>query len=143
MARAMQDRMIEEGCCNDIVERWPSAQTAVSVIANRATPFHRDSKSRVTWYDLITSIGPYDCAPMYLSAINLRIDNFPGTMCGFSGSAFRHAVRRCELSRISIAWYMREDLRQRTGVEPASWMVQRKYRDFVGPRGIRVDPKWL
>ena len=143
MARTIQDHMIQRDCCSNTLKNWPSVQTAVSVIANRGTPFHRDSKSRVAWYDLITSIGPYTSAPLYLSPINLRVDNSPGTICAFSGLALRHAVRRCELSRICLAWYMREDMREREGVEPASWMLQGEYREFIGHRGVRVDPKWL
>ena len=139
MAKKVQESMMDRGCCAETLSQWPSVQTAVSVIANRSTPFHRDSKSRTTWFDLITSIGPYRNAPMYLSPIKIRVDNTPGTICAFSGLALRHAVRKCGESRISFAWYLREDTRRREDIAPASWMLQSEYDGFVGRRGIRVS----
>ena len=122
----------------DVISHWPSAQTAISIISNRETPFHRDEKGRMQWYDLLSSIGQYTKAPLYLSPLNIRFDNTPGSVCAFSGMALRHGVRKCAESRISIASYLRDDVREGEKIAAADWMTQSVYSSFVGPRGIRI-----
>ena len=126
------------GRSSDVIPHWPSAQTAISIISNRETPFHRDEKGRMQWYDLLASIGMYTKAPLYLSPLNIRFDNTPGTVCAFSGMALRHGVRKCAESRISIASYLRDDVREGEKIAAADWMTQNIYSPFVGPRGIRI-----
>lgn len=133
MGRDIQEKMIKRNRCASTVREWPSVMSALSIISNRETPYHRDTQSRMTWYDLLTSVGPYTIAPLYLSPFRFRIDNIPGTICAFSGMALRHGVRKCELSRISFAWYMREPVRDGEFVDPAGWMAQLVYRDLIGP----------
>ena len=130
--------MTSRGRCADTIARWPSAQTAISIISNRATPFHRDEKGRMQWYDLLTSIGTYTKAPLYLSPLNMRFDNTPGSVCFFSGMAIRHGVRKCTGSRIAIATYLRDDVREGEGITPAEWMTQTEYLPYVGRRGLRI-----
>lgn len=115
--------------------------TALSIICNRETPYHRDTQSRMQWYDILTSVGPYDIAPLYLSPLRFRANNPPGSICAFSGMGLRHGVRKCSSSRISLAWYMRESVRTGESVEPAGWMSQAVYKDLIGPItfGIRPD----
>lgn len=124
--------------CSETISRWPSVQTAISIISNRETPFHRDEKSRMQWYDMLTSIGTYSKAPLYLSPLNMRFDNLPGSVCAFSGMALRHGVRRCTGSRISIASYLRDDVREGEKVIAADWMTQKEYLPYIGHKGIRI-----
>lgn len=131
-------KMKARGRCRDAIGRWPSAQTAISIISNRATPFHRDEKSRMQWYDLLTSIGTYTKAPLYLSPLNMRFDNTPGSVCLFSGMAIRHGVRKCGGSRIAIASYLRDDVREGEKIAPADWMTQMVYFPYIGRTGIRI-----
>ena len=130
--------MKSRGLCRDALACWPSAQTAISVISNRATPFHRDEKGRMQWYDLLTSIGPYTKAPLYLSPLDIRFDNTPGSVCLFSGMAMRHGVRKCTGSRIAIASYLRDDVRAGEKIVPAEWMTQSEYNPYIGRNGIRI-----
>lgn len=140
MGRSIQDQMIRRNRCASTVRNWPSVMSALSVISNRETPYHRDNQSRMPWFDILTSVGPYTIAPLYLSPFRFRVNNTPGSICAFSGMAMRHAVRKCQLSRISFAWYMREYVRDGEFVHPAGWMVQSVYRDLIGPItfGIRT-----
>lgn len=110
----------------------------MSIISNRSTPFHRDEKGRMQWYDLLASIGTYTKAPLYLSPLNMRFDNTPGSVCFFSGMAIRHGVRKCAGSRISIATYLRDDVREGEKVTPADWMTQMQYLPYIGGRGVRI-----
>lgn len=114
--------------------------TALSIICNRETPYHRDTQSRMQWYDLLTSVGPYTIAPLYLSPFRFRINNPPGSMSAFSGMAMRHGVRKCARARISLAWYMRESVRAGEFVEPAGWMSQTVYRELIGPITFGIRP---
>ena len=140
MGHEIHESMIRRNRCGPTISRWPSIQTAISIISNRSTPFHRDEKSQMQWYDLLCSVGEYDKAPLYLSPINVRVDNLPGSVCAFSGMALRHGVRKCSGSRISFAWYLRDDVRRGEGVEPADWMTQRYYDSYIGWKGTRI--KW-
>lgn len=79
------------------------------------------------WYDMVTSVGPYHIAPLYLEPFKYRVDNSPGTICAFSGMAMRHGVRKCSQARISFAWYMRENVREGQRIAPAGWMRQDVY----------------
>ncbi|KIK71975.1 hypothetical protein PAXRUDRAFT_181519, partial [Paxillus rubicundulus Ve08.2h10] len=40
-----------------IIPEWPTVYSVVSVIANRATPFHRDLSCQVQWLDMLETIG--------------------------------------------------------------------------------------
>ena len=132
MAWRAKKTMAHNNCCKDTLDMWPSVFTAMSIISNRETPFHRDSQSRMCWYDILTSVGPYNDAPVYLSPFGIRISNTPGTICAFSGMALRHAVRYTAQPRISIASYLRENVRAGAHVQPAGWMSQSVYRNITG-----------
>ena len=132
MGRQIHAQLLSKDLCKETVESWPSVFTALSVITNRSTPYHRDDQGNWSWYDMLTSIGPYDVAPLYVSPFRFRIDNVPGSLCAFSGMGLRHGVRECDRPRISFAWYMRENVRVGAGIPSASWMTQSCYTSRVG-----------
>jgi hypothetical protein len=43
----------------DVLLKWTSVFSGISVICNHLTPEHRDDQSRHHWYDLVVSLGPY------------------------------------------------------------------------------------
>ena len=128
----IHNQLITKQICSKDILAWPSMFSALSIISNRSTPFHRDDQGGVAWYDILTSIGQYVKAPLYLSPFAFRIDNCPGTLCAFSGMSLRHGVRKCKESRISFAWYMREKIRVGEGIPAAGWMRQGWYSEVVG-----------
>ena len=132
MGKEIKRRAMGEGHCISPLEEWASVYTAMTVLANRSTRYHRDTGSRFEWYDLLTSLGPYNQAPLYIGPIGLRINNPPGTVCAFSGMALSHAVREICSSRISMAFYIREDMRAGFGVQPAPFMTQNKFEKYLG-----------
>ena len=137
MAYEIKQNMMEDGICTNELEQWASVYTAATIISNRETPFHRDLGSRVEWYDLLTSFGPYTRAPLFMDPIGIRVNNPPGTVCAFSGMALSHSVRRILTSRISMALYLRENMREGADVDPAFWMNQMQFEAFMG--GDRGD----
>lgn len=126
---AMQDTP----SCAEGLDKWGSVFTAATIIANRQTPFHRDLGGRPEFYDLLTSVGPYPAAPMYLRPIGVKASNVPGTVCAFSGFALGHAVRRIPFSRLSLALYLRDNVREGANRGAPEWMNQRVYEEFIGP----------
>lgn len=132
MSRTTKQSMLTSGICSDVLQQWPSVFTAVSVITNRATPYHRDISTAWEWYDLILSFGPYRTAPLYLPILGVRVNNSPGTVCAFSGRALRHGVRRIDSARISIAFYTRKNVQEGEKVQPVGWMHQSEYEDDIG-----------
>ena len=133
MAKKIKDRAIRDGHCTSPLQQWASVYTAATILANRSTRYHRDLGSRYEWYDILTSFGPYVQAPLYLAPIGLRINNYPGTVCAFSGMAFSHTVRSISSSRLAMALYMREDMREGFAVPPSPFMHQHDFERYIGP----------
>ncbi|KAG2365340.1 hypothetical protein BDR07DRAFT_1246032, partial [Suillus spraguei] len=90
--------------------KWSSVFSALSIISNRETPFHRDSLSRMQWFDVLTSVGRYSHARMTLSSLQIELNYDPGVMVGMSGRAVRHGVHKVDGDRICWAWYMRDNV---------------------------------
>jgi hypothetical protein len=106
---------------------WPSVFNAVTILSNRETPLHRDNYSREQWYDILTTIGPYQQATLELPGIGLKLQYNPGTVVGFSGKILRHGVPQCDGERVCLAYYMRDKVHERMGVEAAQWMKYKRY----------------
>lgn len=140
MAYKIKMRLMESSDCENTLRKWGTVYTAATVIANRRTPYHRDNGSRVEWYDMLTSYGPYDKAPFHLEPLGLRINNPPGTICAFSGRAIRHGVRKIEQPRISLALYLRDNVRDGADVDSAGWMTQQSFEPLVGPKRGSLRP---
>jgi hypothetical protein len=106
---------------------WPSVFNAVTVLSNRETPYHRDNYSRPQWYDILTTVGPYQSAMLDFPGIGVRLPYKSGTVVGLSGKILRHGVEHCEGERVCLAYYMRDKVHERMGVEAAQWMKQGYY----------------
>lgn len=133
MAKWMKNSMIASGDCEDALGRWPMVFTAISVISNRESPFHRDLHESWKWFDFLLSFRPYQHAPLYLANLGIRVNNPPGTICIFGGRALWHGVRRVS-PRITLALYMRKNIQKELGIQSASWMTQHEYDSFIGSK---------
>lgn len=109
------------------LEYWPSVFNAVTALSNRETPFHRDNYSRAQWYDLLTTIGPYQDAVMEFPGLGMKLRYNSGTVVGFSGKIVRHGVGDCKGDRVCLAYYMRDKVHERMGIEAAQWMKEAYY----------------
>lgn len=125
---------------------WPTLFNAVTIVANRQCPLHREPEGSYPWYDILVSIGSYKTAPMYLRSLGFQVLNGPGTIVGFSGKTVCHGVADAAGHRICHAFYMRESIQDFLGVRPANWMTQEVYRPWVGEKwrknmfGMARDP---
>jgi hypothetical protein len=120
-------RLRDETDLGAVLCRWPTVFNGIAVISNRETPGHRDNNSRAEWYDILMTIGPYEDAVLELSGVGLRFRYNSGTMMQFGGRLLRHGVSRTEGERVCLAFYMRDNVHERMGVQAAPWMTHYYY----------------
>jgi hypothetical protein len=114
-----------------IARLWQSVYTGISVIGNRVTRSHRDSKGRPEWYDLLANYADEDvgAAPhLLIKDVGLDLKYSSGTVVGLCGSILEHEVRHWGAGdRVCLAHFMRESVRKRLDVPPAGWVTQSMY----------------
>ena len=65
---------------------WTSPFSALSVITNRNTPAHRDTKGRNEWLDFVVALGEDDSVGiMTFLGLGLSVGYNPGTIIGIAG----------------------------------------------------------
>ena len=113
----------------DIAENWQSVYSGISVICNRITPYHRDSKGRPEWYDTLVSYsGPSACPLLSIEDIGLQLKYSSGTVVSLCGTILKHQVLSWGIGdRVCYAHFMRESVRKRLDVAPAGWVKQDIY----------------
>ncbi|EIW75518.1 hypothetical protein CONPUDRAFT_65475, partial [Coniophora puteana RWD-64-598 SS2] len=102
-------------------EQWACVFNAVSALANRETPFHRDGLGAFPWYDILLTVGRYTGGQLSLPALGIDLDYSPGTVVPLCGNILRHGVPHCEGERICLAYYMREAVHKWAGTGNAGW----------------------
>lgn len=113
----------------EISQRWQSVYSGISVISNRSTPSHRDSKGRLEWYDtLVSYAGPGARPLLTIKDLGLHLKYSSGTVVGLCGTILEHQVSSWGVGdRVCYAHFMRENVRERLGVQPAGWVNQEMY----------------
>ena len=114
---------------SDVATLWQSVCTGISVICNRGTPLHRDTKGRPEWYDILLNYHETGPIPrLFLEDIGLDLEYSSGTVVGFCGSILKHGVELPGVqNRICYAHFMRESVRARFKIEPAGWVYRESY----------------
>ena len=112
-----------------IAEKWQSVYTGISIISNRFTPSHRDTKGRPEWFDLLVSYAGRGSRPrLVIKDLGLDFQYSSQTVVALCGSIFEHGVSSWGVGdRVCYAHFMREDVRKRLGVSPAGWVNQDMY----------------
>lgn len=112
----------------DVLQRWTSAFSGVSVISNRCTPPHRDRKSRMQWYDMLVTLGRYRNCNLDLPGVGISLEYGPGTVVGLAGMALEHEVHDFEGDRVCYAYFMRDRVHEWAGVPADAWMKISQYK---------------
>jgi hypothetical protein len=125
----MLQRMRNLKDTEDIAEEWQSVYSGISVICNRMTPSHRDSKGRPEWYDTLVSYsGPSTRPYLSIKDIGLHLKYSSGTVVALCGTIFEHQVSSWGVGdRVCYAHFMRESVRKRLDVTPAGWVKRDIY----------------
>ena len=110
-----------------VLKEWTSPFSAISVMANRACPFHRDVHGRNPWYDILLTVGEYENGRLDIPGIGIRLLYDSGTIVPIAGKVVRHGVPTCAGERLSIAYYMRDNVHERLGLPAGTWMNRRQY----------------
>lgn len=106
----------------DILRIWSTPFSALSVISNRATPIHIDTGARHACPDILLTVGSYTYAEMDLPTLGYRLEYRPNTVVVILSRAIPHGVQACEVDRVCIAMYMKDNVHSRLGVRPAQWV---------------------
>lgn len=112
-----------------VAREWQSVYNGISVISNRMTPSHRDSKGRPQWFDTLTSYSEPSSRPrLLINDLGLDLDYRSGTVVSFCGTVLKHEVQYWgEGDRVCFAHFMRESVRERLDVYPAGWLDRSIY----------------
>lgn len=113
----------------EVSRNWQSVYSGISIISNRITPLHRDSKGRPEWFDTLVSYSKIGTSPrLLIKDIGLDLNYSSGTVVGFCGSVFEHGVQHWGSGdRVCYAHFMRESVRKRLDVAPAGWVQKDMY----------------
>ncbi|KAF8835131.1 hypothetical protein BDN67DRAFT_913563, partial [Paxillus ammoniavirescens] len=106
-----------------LIKAWPMVFTAISIVHNRETPFHRDSKLAPQWYDLFLSVGSYTDAILELPALGIRAHYMPGTAALFSGLLLRHGMSAVNQGdHIGYVFYMHPSMFHFASISLGKWV---------------------
>lgn len=103
------------------ITNWASVFTAVSIISNRETPFHRDTRGLQCGMDLLTTVGPYSFARLVLPSLKLQMNYSSGSVVGLLGKLVRHGVSHADGPRVCYAWYVRESIFKYVNAQEVDW----------------------
>ena len=112
-----------------VADKWQSVYTGISVISNRRTPSHRDSKGRPEWYDSLLSYASQGARPLLsIRDVGLDLKYSSGTIVALCGTILEHQVSSWGVGdRVCYAHFMRESVRKRLDVSPAGWVNENMY----------------
>ena len=112
---------------------WPTSFSGLSVIVNRETPRHRDSGGGPTHFDALVSAGTHKGAHLEIPDVGLTLTYDPGTVVIFAGRLLSHRVPCWEDGeRICLAYYMKDCIHERYGVERPCWPHLDYYQKMMG-----------
>lgn len=105
----------------EVLEIWGHPWTALSIMVNRATPYHRDTNGRNPWMDLMVTVGEYEHGRLELPGLGVRLEYNPGTIVGLCGKVVVHGAAEVEGDRACLAYYMRNGVHERLGIPAGTW----------------------
>ncbi|KAA1473523.1 hypothetical protein DENSPDRAFT_780029 [Dentipellis sp. KUC8613] len=123
---AAMRKLSERSDLSNVVLRWSTVFSGVSIISNRQTLCHRDFNSRHEYFDILATIGPYGYTTLNLPGLNTKLSYTCRTIVAISGKAFEHEVPPCEADRICYAYWMRDSVHRALGIPTADWTNMRK-----------------
>lgn len=119
--REKEEEMKEYEMFMDLLWMWQSPFSGVSVISGRQSPIHRDVQAMHPWFDVLCTFGVYDDGVMELPSLGVRLEYNTGTMVALAGRVIPHGVARSAGKRVSLAYFMRQTVHERAGVEAGQW----------------------
>ena len=127
-----------KGWPQDDIVRIAGAASGVSVIANRASVCHVDTKGSKEWYDFLLTAGTYNKCWFRLPDLQLQLEYLPGTVVALNGRILRHEVLEWKGGdRVCYAHWTRPNVLEALSTGPErdseswpSWVAQSDYMDL-------------
>ncbi|KIK10805.1 hypothetical protein PISMIDRAFT_123904 [Pisolithus microcarpus 441] len=117
----MEAKQCEDVDMASILPSWNSIYNSVSIMVNRATPYHTDVNGREPWLDMqshmLVTVGDYPPLDFIIPTLNLQFRYNPGTVIAMLGSALEHGVGHTNGNRACLAYYMWHNVHQLVGVQ--------------------------
>ena len=111
----------------DALGKWPSIFSAVEVISNRETPYHRDTSGFRTMMEFLITMGDYDLATLVVRNLGMQLVYKSGTGILLTIFVLHHGVASVPADRICYAWFTAEALLTNHDIPPIPWMTQSYY----------------
>ena len=106
----------------DITRHWASAFTAFQVINNRTSPPHTDRGTSYGALDVLTAIGDFKGGHIHTPNLPVDFAQEPGCVLALATRVIPHGVQPYEGNRISIAWFMKDDVMSWAQLPQTTWM---------------------
>jgi 2-oxoglutarate-Fe(II)-dependent dioxygenase family protein len=125
----MLHKLRELEATREVAKEWQSVFTGISVISNRVTPPHRDSKGRAEWFDVLINYCSSKSSPhLLIKDLGLDLKYSTGTLVGFCGLVLEHEVKAWGSGdRVCLAHFMREKVGECLNAPPAGWVNKSIY----------------
>ena len=109
-----------------VLKVWSSPFTAITVISNRDTPYHRDNGSAHSWFDILVGLGDYKIGRIEFPGLGMRLKYDPGTILAFTGRVLQHGAN-CPGDRACVVYHMKSNVVRELGVTSPSWVNERQF----------------
>jgi hypothetical protein len=116
------------------VVAWPSLFSSITVISNRKTVSHRDSRGWASCYDLLLVGGDYDHSTLDVPDLNAKFVYNPGTVIAISGKVLHNSINGWQGGeQLCLAYYMQNNVHHQLVVQQTLWPWLRDYMKFMSP----------
>ena len=124
------DFVEDEAQLRQALDIWTSPFSALSVITNRGTPLHRDTKGQNEWFDFLVALGEDNSlGTMAFPGLGITVDYNPATMIAITGKVIRHGAEFQGGERACISYYMRNHVHDRLGIPAGTWINFQIYEE--------------
>ncbi|KZV69452.1 hypothetical protein PENSPDRAFT_561440, partial [Peniophora sp. CONT] len=108
LSRACLKKISRDPRFSDLALQWVSAFNVVTIVANRSTPIHRDTRSGGRGImDVLLSIGGGPHTVIEFPGMGLRLQYDSRTLVICSGHVHPHGVSVSREERVCLAFYAR------------------------------------
>ncbi|KAI6096351.1 hypothetical protein EDD16DRAFT_1500475, partial [Pisolithus croceorrhizus] len=91
---------------------WNLVYNSISIMANPATPYHRDVNGQQQWLDMLITVGHYAPLDFVIPTLNLWFRYNPRTIIAMPGSALEHGVGYADGNHACLAYYIQQNVHQ-------------------------------
>lgn len=104
------------------VQAWSTVFNAIHIIANRATPYHRDTNAPGGFFDLLGTFGAYGkTGVMSFRNLGFTVPYDSGSVCALCTNFVVHGVPEVDGDRLCFSLLMEDNVHHHYGVDRPGW----------------------